>query len=112
MIVLNVDLHLGSATDVTADKAYIQFGGLTAGFAHSFYGIYDAEYGNTIFAPYFTYSDTTNLLAYTGTFGGGISATGASKTASTPAARNISIRPLVLLSLRRSTPPLPLHRLA
>jgi hypothetical protein len=75
MIVLNVNLLSGGATNVTADKAYIQFGGLTAGYAHSFYGIYDAEYGNTIFAGYYTYADTTNLLAYTATFGGGFSAT-------------------------------------
>jgi len=75
MIVLNVNLLSGGATTVTADKAYIQFGGLTAGYAHSFYGIYDAEYGNTIFAGYYTYADTTNLLAYTATFGGGFSAT-------------------------------------
>src|SRR4029077_15318217 len=71
----NVNLRSGGGTDVTADKAYIQFGGLTAGYAHSFYGIYDAEYGNTILASYFTYQDTTNLLAYTATFGGGFSAT-------------------------------------
>jgi hypothetical protein len=75
MIVLNVNLLSGGATTVTADKAYIQFGGLTAGYAHSFYGIYDAEYGNTTFAGYYTYADTTNLLAYTATFGGGFSAT-------------------------------------
>jgi hypothetical protein len=75
MIVLNANVPAGGASNVTVDKAYIQFGGLTAGYAHSFYGIYDAEYGNTIFAGYYTYADTTNLLAYTATFGGGFSAT-------------------------------------
>jgi hypothetical protein len=57
------------------DKAFIQFGGLTAGYAHTFFGIYDADYGNTIFAPYFSSQSTVNLLAYTAVFGGGFSAT-------------------------------------
>jgi hypothetical protein len=57
------------------DKAFIQFGGLTAGYAHTFFGIYDADYGNTIFAPYYSSSSTVNLLAYTAVFGGGFSAT-------------------------------------
>jgi hypothetical protein len=57
------------------DKAFIQFGGLTAGYAHSFFGIYDNDYGNTIFAGYYTSQSTVNLLAYTAQFGGGFSAT-------------------------------------
>lgn len=57
------------------DKAFLQLGGFTAGFAHSFFGIYDNDYGNTIFAGYFTSQSTVNLLAYTATFGGGFSAT-------------------------------------
>jgi hypothetical protein len=57
------------------DKAFIQFGGLTAGYAHTFFGIYDADYGNTIFAPYYASQSTVNLLAYTAVFGGGFSAT-------------------------------------
>jgi len=61
--------------NLSVDKAFIQLGGLTAGFAHTFFGIYDNDYGDTIFAPYFTSSSTVNLLAYTATFGGGFSAT-------------------------------------
>ncbi|GLS21460.1 polymerase [Labrys miyagiensis] len=57
------------------DKAFIQFGGLTAGYAHSFFGFYDNEYGDTIWAPYYAESSTVNLLAYTAQFGGGFSAT-------------------------------------
>ncbi|WP_413993090.1 porin [Labrys okinawensis] len=59
----------------TIDKAFIQFGGLTAGYAHSFFGFYDNEYGDTIWAPYYAESNTTNLIAYTAQFGGGFSAT-------------------------------------
>ncbi|MGJ4856379.1 porin [Labrys sp. La1] len=57
------------------DKAFIQFGGLTAGYAHSFFGFYDNEYGDTIWAPYYAELSTVNLLAYTAQFGGGFSAT-------------------------------------
>ena len=59
----------------TIDKAFIQFGGLTAGYAHSFFGFYDNDYGNTIFGPYYAQSNTVNLIAYTAQFGGGFSAT-------------------------------------
>ncbi|GLS19515.1 porin [Labrys miyagiensis] len=55
--------------------AYIQFGGLTAGFAHSFFGFYDYEYGNTIWGPYYAESNVVNLLAYTADFGSGFTAT-------------------------------------
>jgi hypothetical protein len=57
------------------DKAFIQFGGLTAGYAHSFFGIYDLDYGNDLWQPYFGYAATTNLLAYTYEVGNGLSAT-------------------------------------
>ncbi|OCC04677.1 hypothetical protein BA190_13400 [Labrys sp. WJW] len=57
------------------DKAFIQFGGLTAGYAHSFFGFYDNDYGDTIWAPYYAESNTVNLLAYTAQFGGGFQAT-------------------------------------
>jgi len=57
------------------DKAFIQLGGLTAGYAHTFFGIYDNDYGDTVFAPYFSSQSTVNLIAYTATFGGGFSAT-------------------------------------
>src|SRR5262249_7261885 len=65
----------GSGFNFVIDKAFIQFGGLTAGYAHTFFGIYDADYANTIFAPYSTSQSTVNLLAYTAVFGGGFSAT-------------------------------------
>ncbi|MGO4336619.1 porin [Labrys sp. KB_33_2] len=55
--------------------AYIQFGGLTAGFAHSFFGFYDLDFGNTLWGPYYAQSNVVNLLAYTADFGGGFSAT-------------------------------------
>ncbi|WP_448956333.1 porin [Labrys neptuniae] len=56
-------------------KAFIQFGGLTAGYAHSFFGFYDSDYGNTIFSGYYAEQNTVNLLAYTAQFGHGLSAT-------------------------------------
>ncbi len=59
----------------TIDKAFIQFGGLTAGYAHSFFGFYDNEWGDTIWAPYYAQSNTVNLVAYTAQFGSGLSAT-------------------------------------
>jgi len=65
----------GGRDSFVVDKAFIQLGGFTAGYAHTFFGIYDNDYGDTIFAPYFTSQSTVNLLAYTATFGGGFSAT-------------------------------------
>jgi hypothetical protein len=73
-IQLNIPVEDGVSA-INVDKAFIQFGGLTAGYAHTFFGIYDADYGNTIFAPYFSSQSTVNLLAYTAVFGGGFSAT-------------------------------------
>ncbi|QEN90443.1 porin [Labrys sp. KNU-23] len=55
--------------------AYIQFGGLTAGYAHSFFGFYDLDFGNTVWGPYYAQSNVVNLLAYTADFGGGFTAT-------------------------------------
>jgi hypothetical protein len=59
----------------TIDKAFIQFGGLTAGYAHSFFGFYDNEYGDTIWGPYYAESNTADLIAYTAQFGNGFNAT-------------------------------------
>ncbi|MDI4659345.1 porin, partial [Xanthobacter autotrophicus] len=59
---------------VNVDKAFIQFAGLTAGRASSFYDFYahDFEfYGATSGSD----NSSTNLLAYTATFGNGVSAT-------------------------------------
>ena len=59
---------------VNVDKAFIQFAGLTAGRASSFFDFYahDFEYyGATSGSD----NSSTNLLAYTATFGDGLSAT-------------------------------------
>ncbi|PRH84361.1 hypothetical protein C5L14_27895 [Labrys okinawensis] len=80
---INADSHkIGGPRDSTynsntfsIDKAFIQFGGLTAGYAHSFFGFYDNDWGDTIWAPYYAESNTVNLIAYTAQFGGGFSAT-------------------------------------
>ena len=59
---------------MNVDKAFIQFAGLTAGRASSFYDLYahDFEfYGATAGSD----NSSTNLLAYTATFGEGLSAT-------------------------------------
>lgn len=59
---------------VNVDKAFIQFAGLTAGRASSFFDFYahDFEFaGATLGSDVFS----TNLLAYTATFGNGLSAT-------------------------------------
>ncbi|QEN90496.1 porin [Labrys sp. KNU-23] len=72
-----IDAYVGPAakTEFVIDKAFLQFGGLTAGYAHSFFGIYDLDYGNDLLQPYFGYAATTNLIAYTQDFGAGLSAT-------------------------------------
>jgi hypothetical protein len=55
------------------DQAYIQFGGLTAGRAQSFFDFYT---GDDLFQTSRTTDDTKlALFAYTQTFGGGLSAT-------------------------------------
>jgi hypothetical protein len=55
------------------DQAYIQFGGLTAGRAQSFFDFYT---GDDLYMTTRTTSDTKiALFAYTQTFGGGLSAT-------------------------------------
>jgi hypothetical protein len=65
-----------SGTSIYMDKAYIQFGGLTAGYAESFFSFYDNYFGDTYFAPYAGSGIfTQQLLAYTAQFGGGFSAT-------------------------------------
>jgi hypothetical protein len=59
---------------VDIDKAFIQFAGITAGRASSFFDFYatDLEFIN---ANIVSNVSATNLLAYTATFGGGFSAT-------------------------------------
>jgi Porin subfamily len=65
----------GSTTDFTRlpDMAYVQWGGLTAGRAQSFFDFFTAD---DIYTTMRTTSDTkTALFAYTASFGGGFSAT-------------------------------------
>ncbi|PSC02740.1 porin [Alsobacter soli] len=60
-------------TQVDLNRAFVQFGGLTAGRTQSFFDFYagDLEYVGTTAGS----SVTTNVLAYTASFGGGFSAT-------------------------------------
>ena len=68
-----VDFAGKAQTQITLDKAFIQFAGITAGRATSFFDFYS----NELSWAGITGSDrgATNLLAYTATFGGGWSAT-------------------------------------
>lgn len=54
------------------DKAFIQFGPITAGKAQSFFDFYASDLG---FAGVINSDHSPNLFAYTATFGGGFSAT-------------------------------------
>ncbi|MGL4325003.1 MAG: porin [Beijerinckiaceae bacterium] len=63
-----------SQTVVALDKAFIQFGGLTAGRAASFFDFY-ADAGTFSDGMVGSNVGSTNLLAYTAVFGGGFSAT-------------------------------------
>lgn len=62
----------GSSTSTSLDKAFVQFGPITAGKAQSFFDFYANDYGFSVLR---TSDRSTNLLAYTATFGGGFSAT-------------------------------------
>jgi len=66
-----------NATSVSLDKAFIQFAGITAGRLQSFFDFYadDINYGTGVFGGFGSDNGSTNLLAYTATFGGGFSAT-------------------------------------
>jgi len=62
-----------AAKDATyINKAFIQFAGITAGRAQSMFDFYADAYNNEFLRGS---NATTNLLAYTATFGGGFSAT-------------------------------------
>ena len=72
---LGVDTFGRAQTFVNVDKAFVQFAGFTAGRASSFFDFYahDLEIiGLTAGSDNFA---STNLLAYTATLGGGLSAT-------------------------------------
>lgn len=65
-------LPSASKDALLASKAFIQFAGLTAGRAQSMFDFYADAYNNELLRGS---NATTNLLAYTATFGGGFSAT-------------------------------------
>ena len=46
-------------------RAYIQFGGLTAGYAWSPYSFFDQNYADMFFAPYFGEQGRRDLISYT-----------------------------------------------
>jgi hypothetical protein len=70
------DFNGVAQTQVVLDRAFVQFGGLTAGRTTSFFGFYqgDLEFVGTT-AGLSSSNDLQNLLAYTASFGGGFSAT-------------------------------------
>jgi len=51
---LNTAVVSSTSSGARLGKAYIQLGGLTAGFAASAFNFYDTNYANTIFAGYYT----------------------------------------------------------
>lgn len=65
----------GGSSSLTVSKAYIQLGGLTAGWAGSAYRFFDAAYASTIFTGLYAPAHTTNRLSYTALLGEGIYAT-------------------------------------
>ena len=72
-IATGVDFAGSGQTQITLDKAFIQFAGITAGRATSFFDFYSNDL--TWFGITGSDRGATNLLAYTATFGGGWSAT-------------------------------------
>lgn len=65
-----------TSTKASVGKAYIQLGGLTAGYAASAFNFYDTYYANTsLVGDYYASQSTVNLISYTATFGGGFYAT-------------------------------------
>ncbi len=67
----------GQALTVDLNKAFIQFAGITAGRATSFFDFYAnaLNWGNFVGTGSDTYGNDPVVLAYTATFGGGFSAT-------------------------------------
>ncbi|WP_376988086.1 porin [Bosea sp. R86505] len=64
--------RLNEGNGASLDKAFIQFGPITAGKAQSFFDFYANDLG---FSSLRTSDRSTNLLAYTASFGGGFTAT-------------------------------------
>lgn len=69
-----IDTYNRAYKYVEIDKAFIQFAGLTAGRATSFYDFYQTDIELTNFSIT-SNASSTNLLAYTAKFGNGFSAT-------------------------------------
>ena len=68
-----VDFNTANATGgLGIDKAFIQWAGITAGYAQSNFDFYADDAG---FSGVRTSDNTVNMLAYTAVFGGGFSAT-------------------------------------
>src|SRR4051794_5449625 len=69
-----VDTFGRSQTNVNIDKAFIQFAGVTAGRASSFFDFYSHDL-ELVGATSGSEVSATNLIAYTASLGGGLSAT-------------------------------------
>ncbi|WP_448952883.1 porin [Labrys neptuniae] len=69
-IEIQAESNAGAATHDTFQirQAYLQFGGLTAGYAWSPYAFYDPNYQAEFFAPYFGEQGRRNLISYTAQF--------------------------------------------
>ncbi|MBO6756058.1 MAG: porin [Roseibium sp.] len=65
---------VGSDARVNLDKAFVQFGGLTAGRAGSFYDFYTGANWGAVLNMGFADNGAVNLFAYTAAFGNGFSA--------------------------------------
>lgn len=96
---LGADAFGRTQTYINADKAFIQFAGLTAGRASSFFDFYAHDFeliGGTAGSDTFS----TNLLAYSATLGNGVTLTAPWKTRSIAASRSSARGPLSAPSRR------------
>jgi hypothetical protein len=81
-----VDVRPGNADD-PVDKAFLQFGGLTAGYASSAFNYFVGNSLETTYEPFWS-DHSANLISYTHAFGNGISATLSIEDAATGDKRN------------------------
>ncbi|MGH6644317.1 MAG: porin, partial [Bradyrhizobium sp.] len=71
-----IDANFGDVdSSFAVHYAYLQFGGLTAGYVESAFNFYNKYYDTPIFATYAGEQGRRNILSYTAAFGGGLSAT-------------------------------------
>ncbi|MFN8829582.1 MAG: porin [Labrys sp. (in: a-proteobacteria)] len=70
-----IELTVETGDGAEASKAFIQLGGLTAGYAGSAYRFFDASYSAPIFTSVYAANHTTNRLSYTQLLGEGVYAT-------------------------------------